>query len=110
MTGTPDCVELITDRQVRVAAARPPVRALLARLGARRRWSIRPSWTIPYATERELGAILMALRDAGVAFVGSPHGWPPAAVFEEFRQRGLIAGVYQEVTWAGPGRPATRER
>jgi hypothetical protein len=43
------------------------------------------------------------MRDAGLPFVGSSSGWPPAAVAEELRERGLLQGTWTEVRWTGPG-------
>lgn len=47
--------------------------------------------------------ILMAdLRDHGFAF-STGSGWSPSEVFEELRDKGLLEGSYERISWSGPG-------
>jgi len=64
-----------------------------------------PSPTTPvvfasFQGESELAALLGKLRDHGVALGGAMEGWPPAAVFDRFRDLGLVAGPYPELTFS----------
>jgi hypothetical protein len=61
-------------------------------------------WTLQVANDYQIGVLLSALRDLGILFVGGSSGWPPAEVFDELRSRGLIAGKFDELVWAGQGR------
>jgi hypothetical protein len=58
---------------------------------------------ITISSRDELPVLLERLRDAGVAFVGGSSGWPPAAVFEDLRDRGLVSGLYEEIVFRAPG-------
>jgi hypothetical protein len=60
-------------------------------------------------SDRAKAALFAKLRDSGVAFAGG-HGWSPSAVFEELRDRGLIAGSFREIVWRKPGTWSIRER
>ncbi|TNY25414.1 hypothetical protein BV497_13965 [Fulvimonas soli] len=50
----------------------------------------------------EKAKIFCLLRDMGVAFSAGP-GWSPSEVFEELRDRELLDGVYQRISWVAPG-------
>lgn len=47
-------------------------------------------------------AEMMALRDLGIAFSVGP-GWPPASIFELFREKGLVHGTFKQIGWSAPG-------
>ena len=66
--------------------------------------------SVPFATDAELARLLGSLRDHGVAFGSELAGWPPAAVFEDLRTRGLVSGPYLELLFSGPGRWTTRQK
>jgi hypothetical protein len=66
------------------------------------------SWTVQTTSQQHLAACLSALRDAGVAFVGGTHGWPPSAVFSRLCEQGLATGHHKEIVWSGPGQPIVR--
>jgi hypothetical protein len=70
----------------------------------------RDSFAIPYGSTTDLVQILTRLRDAGVAFMGSTHGWPPAEIFADLRDKGLISGTFDEVVFTRPGAPQKRSR
>ena len=92
---------------------------VIARLGTED-WILSGSFTPPdrsattvafsYTSEPELANILSALRDQGVAFVSAEAGWPPAAVFEQLRTRGLLSGTYEELLFSGPGKWSIRQK
>ena len=54
--------------------------------------------------------LLQALRDHGVAFAGGAHSWPPAEVFADLRDRGLVYGEFEEVVFLGADQPMIRKR
>ena len=64
-------------------------------------------WNFGFGDKSGLASLLVALRDLGFGFVGGPAGWPPAAVFEELRDNGLLTGQYEEVVWLGAGKTQT---
>lgn len=55
-------------------------------------------------------ALLQLLRDHGIAFGGATSGWSPAEIFADLRQRGLVQGDFEEISFAGPGRSIVRRR
>lgn len=61
-------------------------------------------------TDEELAKLLMRLRDLNLLFVDSPAGWPPAAVFQDLRDKGQVSGEIQVVTWHGKGQWMTFTR
>jgi hypothetical protein len=67
-------------------------------------------WTLSYSSDEELGQLLSVLRDKGYALANAPGGWPPGAVFEDLRERGLVSGDYEEITWLGPNKPVQRPK
>lgn len=84
---------------------------LLKRLGAyERKEAGRTVWRVDYCGEPELAKRLGELAKAGFSFAGGPAGWPPAAVVEHLRSKGLIRGSFLEVTWRGPDDWHVRER
>jgi hypothetical protein len=54
-----------------------------------------PDWSV-------LPSLLTQFRDMGLPFGGETHGWPPAAVFEDLREKGLVSGQYVEIIFGGP--------
>jgi hypothetical protein len=60
------------------------------------------TWFIDYTDERDEAKKLSQLRDFGIVFGYSAAGWPPGAIFEEFRDKGLISGTYKRIYWRGP--------
>ena len=67
-------------------------------------------WLLRSSGDPELATLLSKLRDHGFVFAGGASGWPPAAVFEDLREKGLIRGSFQEVLWSGPGVYTVRTR
>ena len=55
-----------------------------------------------------LAAAFRMLQRHDVPFADAPHGWPPAAIFDELRDAGLVEGTISRVSWHGPGRPVMR--
>jgi len=67
-------------------------------------------WTIKCEDDIELAKILSELNKLEVLFVGQPHGWPPAEIFADLREKNLLQGKFNEVTWIGPMKWVIRER
>jgi hypothetical protein len=60
-------------------------------------------WIINYADDTELAGKLFELNNIGAVFVGGPHGWPPAEIYIDLREKDFLKGKFKEVTWRGPG-------
>jgi len=67
-------------------------------------------WVIKFTDQEELGVLIQALDELGVAFVGGPAGWPPAEVVADIRERGFFTGSYKEILWKSPGNWFIRDR
>lgn len=72
-----------------------PGEVVVFRSGQRQRHS--------YSGDEQLAELLGMLRDEGLPFFEVAYGWPPGAVFAELRERGLIDGQYDSVSWRAPG-------
>lgn len=107
--GLPSYVTSILNNEIEVEARSPEHKALLKKLGARRALLARSLFTFRYGNNEEQAKIMQALRDAGIAFLAISHGWPPAAIFELFRERGAVQGTYTQVTFATGGPIVTPE-
>jgi len=77
-------------------------RRLVRNLGGFRQLFPTRTWGINYEDEKRLASILVSLRDSGVPF-SSGRQWPPSDVFEDLREKGLVAGKYKKIFWHGPG-------
>lgn len=66
-------------------------------------------YRVPAAGDAQ-AALLQTLRDQGVAFAGGAHGWTPAEVFADMRERGLLHGAFDEVVFNRPGAVTIRSR
>ena len=82
----------------------------LKALGGNRGFLKRNRWQFRYSDESNLASIVSALRDLGFAFMGGPAGWPPAAVFEDLREKNLLRGSYLKIVWVGPNKTVNSER
>ena len=109
-TVHPSYVSWVFDNHVEVICFERHLTPQLKGLGGKRRLLQRHRWAIRHAGERSLADTLAALRDTGLALVGGPAGWPPGAIFEHLREKGLVRGGYREIVWSGPGQPIITER
>lgn len=101
-------VAAIRDSELIVCDADPALEAALDGVWTSRREG--EELVIFLSDPAALPDVLTYLRDAGVAFAGAPHGWPPAEVFAELRDRCLVTGPFDEIVFVGPGRPQRRQR
>lgn len=54
-------------------------------------------WGLVAASETEIAALFDTLRNHGALFQADEAGWPPAAIFELYREKGLLSGRFHEV-------------
>lgn len=66
------------------------------------------SYDIRVKTDTEIAGIFKKLRDLNFAFTGGPAGWPPASLFEHYREQNYISGQFTEVVWQSPTRRVYR--
>ena len=74
--------------------------AISAEMGER---DARPIWKIIFLSKTELAEKLTKLNELGFLFAGSPHGWPPAEIVADLREKKMLTGNFKEVRWRGPG-------
>lgn len=55
-----------------------------------------------YASEQALASLVTDLIERDYAFVDEPAGWPPAAIVQELKDRGLVTRPFTAITWRGP--------
>jgi len=79
-------------------------------MGAKAHMLARAKLTFTYKSNDQLAEILAGLRDLSFCFVGGGSGWPPAAVFENLREKGLVVGKFLEVVWASENNPIISEK
>lgn len=103
-------VETILDNEIRVVCRDAVASSKVRSLGGRRVILMPGVWALKYSSEDDLAHDLSALRDAGVAMGSAPAGWPPAAVFEDLRQKGKITGKYMEIVWAKKSQEVLSEK
>jgi hypothetical protein len=103
-------VSLVQDGVIKVVNNESACDGELRNLGGKPDVLSSHKWKLKYSQESDLAAILSTLRDMGFAFSGGTSGWPPAAVFEELRAKGVVKGRFIELTWAGKGRQIEVEK
>jgi len=59
--------------------------------------------SLPYTTDYELADPVVELIGKGYAFTHEPAGWPPAAIVQTLKDKGLIQQSFTAITWSGPG-------
>ncbi len=62
-----------------------------------------PIWKVAYLNKPELAKKLEKLNKLGFLFAGGPHGWPPAEIFADLREKKMLIGQLQ-------GSPMARTR
>jgi|SRR5688572_13126021 hypothetical protein len=103
-------VTSIRGSTIEIVGAGPGLDAALSALGDASKSKPADTWTLQLAGEGELPTTLSALRDLGIAFAGGSHGWPPAEIFADYRDRGLVGDEFWEVVFSGPGQAKRRKR
>lgn len=86
--------------RVVIANPSPRIKRELAHLGGE---LIGYEWILEVQNDIGVAALFDTLRNHGVLFGGAAHGWPPAELFELYREKGLLSGPYREVLFRGVG-------
>jgi hypothetical protein len=73
--------------------------AIDAKMGER---ETKPIWEVAYLNKPELAKKLEELNKLGFLFAGGPHGWPPAEIAADLREKKMLTGSFKEVRWRGP--------
>src|SRR5438105_5577046 len=97
MTDQKNYVSDVHDKVIEIVAESEDCREKLRHMRASRNIlsallngrNVSSSWLIRFSNTSDLARLLQALRDSGFAFLGQPHGWPPSAIFEDLRSKGL---------------------
>jgi len=63
--------------------------------------------TLPYTTDDELAELVVELIEKVYAFTDEPGGWPPAAIVQTLKDKGLVQQPFTAITWSGPGEHRT---
>lgn len=100
-----DYVEAVLTKSVRVYCAPGPLLTELLTLGAT---SSSRGVDIPFNSKHELAKLLSELQKLQFPFADAMAGWPPAAVFAELRDEGLVHGSITAVSWSSPDNPILR--
>ena len=58
--------------------------------------------SLPYSSDEELVGIVIGLIEKGYAFTDEPAGWPPAAIVQNLKNKGLVQRPFTAITWSGP--------
>ncbi|MCC8472712.1 hypothetical protein LN458_01700 [Xanthomonas arboricola] len=61
--------------------------------------------SLSFKGSEELAEILSLLQSLQIPFADAPAGWPPAAVFAQLRDQGLVQGTITTVVWVAPDMP-----
>ena len=100
-----DHVEAVLTDSVRICCCPGPLLSELLALGAT---ASSQGASIPFDSKQTLAAALSQLQQLQVPFADATSGWPPAAVFAELRDEGLVHGSITAVSWSSPGQPVLR--
>lgn len=55
-------------------------------------------WCLQTKPDEQMTAYTF-LRDNQICFSNGPAGWPPGALFEYWREQGLLSGKYLSISW-----------
>jgi hypothetical protein len=100
-----DHVEAVLTDSVRICCSTGPLLSELLALGAA---ASHEGANIPFGSKHALAAVLSQLQRLQVPFADAPSGWPPAAIFAQLRDEGLVHGSITAVTWSSPDQPVLR--
>lgn len=100
-----DYVEAVLTNSVRIYCAPGPLLTELLALGAT---SSSRGADIPFNSKQGLATVLGQLQKLQFPFADALAGWPPAAVFAELRDEGLVHGSITAVSWSSPDKPILR--
>jgi hypothetical protein len=66
-------------------------------------------WCLNIKADQQAAAYTF-LRDNKICFANGPAGWPPGALFEHWREQGLLSGKYLSVSWRDQNQHYIEER
>ena len=96
-----DHVEAVLVDLISVRCAPGPLLIELKAMGSASELGV----SIPYGSKQDLAAAFTRLQKLQVPFGDSPSGWPPAAVFSQLRDEGLVHGSIATISWLAPEQP-----
>ena len=97
-----DHVRAILESSIIVVCSSPPV---IQELESNRAVASNGNYELQYSSKQELAHALQLLQRLGLLFADEPAGWPPAAVFQHYRDEGLVVGSIKTVSWRRLGEP-----
>ena len=100
-----DYVEAVLTDSVRICCAPGPLLSDLLALGAT---ASNRGAEIAFNSKQALATVLAQLQKLQVPFADALAGWPPAAVFAELRDEGLVHGSITAVSWSSPEKTVLR--
>ena len=102
LLGRPmDYVEVVLKDNVRIVCETSSLRDQLVSFGAE---GATTTLVLSTPSKELLASTMQKLQSLGFYFADQPTGWPPAAVFQQLRDEGMVSGVVNNVSWAGPGK------
>lgn len=105
---TPDYVGCVLDDAISITVYCQEKKKFLRSIGAHRKWFVKNKWRLKYCSQKDLINKLQALRDNGFLFSYDEHGWGPADIFCDLREKKLVHGEVREIFWRGPNKIGTR--
>lgn len=103
-------VEWIQNNEIKIYCCDREKIDVLKSISAKRKLFNYKYWTVQYKNDTELARILTVLRDATFCFGFDEHGWSPASIFELLREKKMLTGTFNEISWSAPGKVITREK
>ncbi|MBB4130816.1 hypothetical protein [Xanthomonas sp. 3075] len=91
-------VRAVLEQQVHVVCERGDMSAQLRAHGTDAKDGVR----LPFHSHQELAEIFSLLQSLQIPFTDTPAGWPPAAVFAQLRDQGLVQGAITTIAWTRP--------
>ena len=100
-----DYVEAVLADSVRVKCSAGPLLSELLTLGAD---ATADGASFPFDSRQALAAAFSQLQRLQFPFGDASGGWPPATVFAQLRDEGMVHGSITAVSWSSPGQPVLR--
>lgn len=99
----PDYIDAVQNDQVIVKSKELDKIQFLIELGFKKKWFSVDEFYMKYRSEKDLAGIFSLLNTKGFIFASDSNGWPPAAIFEYLREKGLVKGSIKKILWKGRG-------
>ena len=95
-----DFVSFIHVSHVSVHAETPALREHILNIGGF--LSQESEIAVNYSCEQELANIISMLQKLEISFSDQLAGWPPAAVFDYLKDKGMVSGSIKRISWLNP--------